>query len=252
MLLVGVAALSVLYAGGITAFYPTILENAERFEEMLSVYPKELMAAFGITGSLGDPGVFLNSYVFQFLWPLVAAIMAIALATRVAADADRGFLELPLSTPLPRVRYLASAVAGQVVSLTLLSMATIGAIWAVDLTIEPDFAMDRLALAGVHALAMGLAIAGPSTLLAVLLLDRGRAAGLAAGILVVMYLANVIAKLSPDLGWVGYLSLFDSFDLQPLIGTGVYPLGDSVLFLCVAVVGYALALVVFQRRDLAH
>ena len=65
------------------------------------------MAAFGITGDLGDPGMFINSYIFQFLWPLVAAIVAILLATRVAVDAESGFLELPLSTRLPRLRYLA-------------------------------------------------------------------------------------------------------------------------------------------------
>jgi hypothetical protein len=251
MLLFWTGLLSALYAGFITLFYPTIIENSADFEKMLEMYPKELMAAFGIVGSLSDPGVFLNSYVFQFLWPLVAAIVAIILGTRVAADAASGFLELPLSTRLPRLRYLSATIAGQIVAVAILSAVTVASIWAVDLLIEPDFAIDRLSLAGVHAFTMGLAIAGPTTLLAVVLLDRGRAAGLAAGILILMYLANIIAQLSPDLEWLANLSAFHYFDLKPVIDTGAYPAGDSALFMAFAIGGWLLALVAFRRRDLA-
>jgi hypothetical protein len=251
MLVLWIGLVAALYAGGITAFYPTILDNAERFREMLDIYPRELMAAFGITGDLGDPGVFINSYIFQFLWPLVAAIVAILLATRLAVDVEAGFLELPLSTRLPRSRYLGAVVVGQVVAMGLLTLVTIGAIWAVDLLIEPNLPTERLLLAGGHAFAMGLAVAGVTTLLTVILLDRGRAGGLAAGILIVMYLANVIAQLSTDLGWLAGASIFHYFDLRPVIDTGAYPVAETTLYLGVATGGWLVSLVAFRRRDLA-
>ncbi|HYM83777.1 MAG TPA: ABC transporter permease subunit [Candidatus Dormibacteraeota bacterium] len=249
-LVVWIGLVSVLYVGGITLFYPTVLENSDQFSKMLEVYPKELMAAFGITGSLGDPGVFLNSYVFQFLWPLVAAIAAILLATRPAADSERGFLELPLSTRLPRLRYLAAIVAAQALALAILAAATVGAIVVVDVFIKPDFDWGRLALAGIHAWALGLAIAGVTTFLAVAFLDRGRAGGVSAAILIVMYLLNVLAQLSKDVEWAGRLSAFHYFDVKPLIDTGAYPIGASALFVATAMAGWLLAAVVFRRRDL--
>ena len=172
-LVLWVGLVSALYAGGITVFYPTVLENAAEFEKMLQIYPKELMAAFGLSGSLGDPGMFFNSYIFQFLWPLVAAIVAILMATRPAADAERGFLELPLSTRLSRLRYLTATIVAQVIAMAVLAAVTILAVSLVDLVIEPDFAIDRLVLGGMHAMAMGLAVAGVTTALAVALLDRG-------------------------------------------------------------------------------
>ena len=250
-LIVWVGLVAILYAGGITLFYPTILESATQYEEILKIYPKELLAAFGIEGSIGDPGTFLNSYIFQFLWPLVAAIAAILLATRVAADADSGFLDLPLSTRLPRLRYLGAAIAGQILALLGLTALTVGSIVAVDLIITPDFPLDRLVLAGLHAWLFALAIAGVSALLAVTFLDRGRAGGLAAGILIVMYLLNILAAMSPDMSDLGRLSAFRYFDLKDLIDNGTYPLGDSLLYLAAAVAGWTLALVVFRRRDLA-
>jgi ABC-2 type transport system permease protein len=251
MLVLWIGTVCVLYAGGITLFYPTILENAAQYEKLLEIYPKDLMAVFGMEGGIGDPGAFLNSYIFQFLWPLVAAIAAILLATRLAADAESGFLDLPLSTRLPRLHYLTATIAGQVLSLAALSAMTIGAILSVDLLIQPDFPIDRLVLAGVHALTFAMAIAGVTTLLAVALLDRGKAGGLAAGILIVMYLLNILAALSPDMSGVGRLSAFRYFSLKALIDTGTYPVGDSLLYLAVAAGGWLLALWAFRRRDLA-
>ena len=251
MLVLWVGLVAVLYAGGITLFYPVVLDNAAEYQKLLEIYPKELMAAFGISGSLGDPGTFLNSYVFQFLWPLVAAIAAILLATRIAVDAESGFLDLPLSTRLPRLRYLATAIAGQVIALAALTAMTVGAILVADLLIAPDFATDRLILAGAHALAMALAIAGVTTLLAIVFLDRGRAGGLVAGILIVMYLMNVLAAISPDMSGLARLSAFHYFDLKALIDGGAYPFGDSALYLATAIVGWLLAGLAFRRRDLS-
>jgi ABC-type transport system involved in multi-copper enzyme maturation permease subunit len=121
----------------------------------------------------------------------------------------------------------------------------------VDLSITPEFPIDRLALAGGHAFTLGVAVAGATTLLAVVLLDRGRAGGLAASLLIVMYLVNIIAQLSPDLRWIEAFSAFHYFDLKQLIDTGEYPLADSAVYLIVAVLGWTLALFAFRRRDLA-
>ncbi len=250
-LVLWVGLIAVLYAGIITAFYPTILQNAAEFAKMMAIYPRELMAAFGISGDLSAPGTFINSYIFQFLWPLVAAIVAIFLATRVAADATSGFLDLPLSSRLPRAPYLLASIAAQVVGLAVLAAVTIGAVWFVDLFIEPDFATERLALAGVHAFVFGLALAGVTTALSVVFLDRGRAGGLVAAVLILMYLLNVIAQLSPDLRGLANLSAFHYFDLKPLIDAGAYPFGDSAIYLTVAIVGWLVALLAFRRRDLA-
>jgi ABC-2 type transport system permease protein len=250
MLVLWLGAVAALYAGGITLFYPTIVANAADFEKLMEIYPKELMAAFGITGSLASQGTFLNSYIFSMIWPLVAGMAGIMLATRVAADAGTGFLDLPASTRLPRVRYLLAGIGAQAVAMAALAAAMVIAVEVVDLLIEPNFDVGRLALAGVHAMLFGFAILGITTVLAVLLLDRGKAAGLAAGILIAMYLVNVIAQLSPDMAGLADLSAFHYFDLKPLIEEGAYPVGGALLYGSVATIGWLLALVAFRRRDL--
>jgi len=250
-LLIWLGVVTAAYAGFITVFYTNVVENAEAFEDVLKLYPKELMAAFGIEANFADPGVFLGGYVFNFLWPLIAASAAIVLATRVAADADRGFLDIALSTPIARLSYLSGSIVTQVVGIAMLAVAMVGAILFGDLVIEPNFQTVSVMLSALHAVAFGLAVAGPTTWLAVVLLDRGRAAGIAAGVLVLMYLLNVIGALAPDFEALTALSAFHYFSLKDLINNGTYPVVDSIVFVVVGAAGWALALVAFRQRDLA-
>jgi beta-exotoxin I transport system permease protein len=251
-LIISVAIVTAAYAGFISIFYTNVAENAAQFEQLLEAYPKELLVAFGLSeGSFADPAIFLSGYLYNFLWPLVAAIVAITLGTRVASDANRGFLDVVLSTRLPRIRHLVASIGTQIVGLVVVAVAMFLGIFVGDLLIEPSFPETWVALSMVHAVAFGAAIAGPATLLAVVLLDRGRAAGIAAGVLVVMYLFNVVAALAPDVDWLARLSVFHYFDLHGLLATGDYPVEDSLLLGAVAVIAWALALVAFRRRDLA-
>ncbi|MEX1262784.1 MAG: ABC transporter permease subunit [Actinomycetota bacterium] len=239
------------YAGFITIFYTNVVENAEAFDDMLALYPKELMAAFGMEGSFADPGVFLGGYVYNFLWPLIAAMAAIVLATRIAADADKGFLDVALATPITRVAYLLGSIVTQVVGIAILAVSMVGAVLLGDLLIEPNFPATAVALSALHSLAFGVAVAGPATFLAVLFLDRGRAAGVAAAILILMYLLNVIGALAPEAESLTILSAFRYYDLKLLINEGTYPIVDSLIFVAVGSVGWLLALYAFRRRDLA-
>jgi ABC-2 type transport system permease protein len=239
------------YAGFLSLFYANVAANAAEFEKLLEVYPKEILIAFGMEANFADPAVFLSGYIYNFLWPLIAAIAGIVLGTRVAADADRGFLDLALATPLTRFGHLGASIIVQVIGLALVAASLVVAILGADLFIEPDFPADRVALTALPALAFGVAVAGPATLLGVVLLDRGRAAGIAAGVLVLMYLLNVVAALAPEWDGLAAVSAFHYFDLKTLLRTGEYPLGDSLLLGGIGSAAWAVALVVFRRRDLA-
>lgn len=250
-LLLWLAVVTGAYAGFITVFYANVVDNAEQFERIFEIYPREILLAFGFEGDFAAPGVFLGGYVFNFVWPLVAGIAGIALGSRVAADADRGFLDVSLVTPVRRTSYLAAVIAVQALVLVVLGFVLVGAIILGDLLITPALPTSEVALSVVPTIAFGAAIAGPSTLLAVGLLDRGKAAGVAAGLLVLMYLVNVITALAPDLGSLGVVSYFHYFGLESLIDSGVFPLVDTLVLATVGITGWAAAVALFRRRDLA-
>jgi len=251
-MLVWLGVIAFAYAGTMAAFYPLMKDNTALLEQYLEIMPEEFLVAFGMTGSLADPGVFFTTYVGSYVWPIVAALAGILLATRpVAADSDRGFLDLPLSTPMPRVRYLSVSIVGQVLVMAVLAIAMMIGVIAIGAVVEAGFDAGRLLLVIPSAVVFGCAIAGIATLLSVVTLSRGIAGGLTAGILIGMYLLNVVAQLQPDIEWAAQLSLFHYFDTTAIIDDGAMPWVDIAVHAVVAVVTWALALALFRRRDLA-
>jgi ABC-2 type transport system permease protein len=231
--------------------YPVMVENDALFQQYMRTFPEEFLVAFGMTGSLGDPGVFFTTYVSSWLWPIMAAIAAILGGTRIAADLDRGYLDLPLATPLSRTRLLTMGILGQAIVMATLAAATVGSIWAGGLLVDVQFDAARFAAAGVLAWLFGCALAGVATLLAVLTLSRGRTAGIVSGVLVAMYLAWVVSQVSGDWAWLLAWTAWGHFNTTALIDTGTLPAGDLALFAVIAVGGWVAAVVAFRRRNLA-
>ncbi len=241
-----------LYAGTMGLFYPVMKDNMAALEEYMKIFPKEFMAAFGMTGSLGQPGIFFQTYIGIWLWPILAAIVGILAATRpVAADLDRGFLELVISTPMSRVRYLAIAIVDQLVIVTLVALATIAGVLVVGGLSGATFDVGRFLMVVPLATAFGCAVAGVATLLSVVTLSRGQSAAITVGVLLAMYLAYVVGQIQPDLDWLLTLSAFGHFDTASIIDDGVFPAADFALFAAVAAGSWLAALWGFKRRDLA-
>lgn len=245
------AVIVIAYGGIVALMYPILKDNARIFDDYMKIFPKELLAAFGMTGSLADPGIFFSTYVGGMLWPITAAIAAIVLATRpVAADVERGWAEVALATPVTRTRWLVAAIASQALVLGGLAVATVGGVLVIGRLLGADFDPGRFALAGVVLWLFGCAIAGVASLVAAATLSRGIGAGVTAGILILMYLVNVVAQVKVDLAWLANLGAFKYLLVADLIDTGVVPWSSVAAFAVVAIGAWAASLVVFARRDL--
>jgi ABC-2 type transport system permease protein len=251
-LLVGLAMVLVAYMAMLGVMYPIVRDNDDLMQQYLRTFPKEFLAAFGMTGLLSDHGVFFSTYVSSWLWPIVSAVAALMAGTRVvAADLDRGFLDLPLATPISRTRYLGASIAGQALVLGTLALVTVLALWLAGAIAGAGFDLPRFLLAGLLAFAFGCAISGPTNLVAVLTLSRATTCAVVGGVLVVMYLIFVLTQVDQDLAWIAPVSAWAHVPALALIDQGTVPWGDLALFALIAVGGWAAALVAFRRRDLA-
>jgi ABC-2 type transport system permease protein len=251
LLALWLAVVAVAYVGILAAMYPIMVDNAKAFEDYMAIFPKEYMAAFGMTGSLADPGVFFTTYIGGMLWPIVAAIAAIILATRpVAVDVERGWSDVALGTPLSRGSFLGASILSQVLVLAVLAVATVGSLLVGGGLVGAHFDAGRFAVATVVLWLFGCAVAGVTSLLGAITLSRAIGGGLAAGILILMYLMNVVAQIQVDLAWLADFGAFKYLLTRDLIDNGVVPWSSAAVFGVVAVVGWAGSLVVFARRDL--
>jgi ABC-2 type transport system permease protein len=250
-LVVGMLLVTVAYGGIMGLMYPILAENQALLDEYMKVFPKEFMAAFGMTGTLTDPGVFFTTYISSWLWPILAAILAIVIGTRVtAADTERGWVEQPLATPLRRTSLALASILDQGIALFVVAVATVLGLLVVGLVVAAQFDAGRFLLAVPSLFAFGAAVAGVTMLLAVVTLSRGRAAGVVAGLLIAMYLLHVVIQIQPDFEPIGYLGLFHYLDTTETMSAGTVPWGDLAVLAAVALVGWGLATWRFRSRDL--
>ncbi len=240
-----------VYGGFIGAFYPIIRDNVKLLDQYMAVFPKPLMAALGMEGTLSDHGVFFNTYIASMLWPIVAAIAGGILGTRtVAGDLEHGFIELPLATPITRVRYLVTAITAQIVVIAALSAATVVGVLAVGAMVGAGFDAGRFLIEVPLLFVFGTAVAALATLLSVTTLSRGRSAGVVAAVLLGMYLLDAVSKFKADLDWLGTLSAFHYLRGTTAIDQGILPVNELALFATLALAMWSLAVWIFRRRDL--
>ena len=251
MLALWMALVVLAYGGVIAAMYPILKENSQLLDDYMKILPKELLAAFGMSGTLTDPGVFFSTYIGSFLWPVIAAVAAIVLATRpVAADVERGWADIILGTPLTRTRSLAAAIVSQALVLAALALAAPAGVLLGGAIVGAGFDAVPFLAASVVFWLFACAIAGVTSFVAALTLSRGVAAGVAAGVLLVMYLMNIVAELQVDLAWLGDLGWPRYMIVTELVDSGAVPWASVAAFAVVALGGWAASLVVFKRRDL--
>jgi ABC-2 type transport system permease protein len=234
----------------VTAVYPTVVDTMELFEPFLDMVPPGLLEAFEMSGGIAGVGAYFGSQFFQ-VWVLVAAMFAIALGTRGAAgEAAAGTIEIPLSAPVSRTRYLLATIAVQAIGLAILAAVAVLSVVLLGPLIDIAFDLAAFTWAGVLSFAFGCAMAAVSCLVAVLTLDRARSMGVAAIVLILMYLAISIALLEPSIEGLKYLSAFHYYRPAGVIDEGRVPVGELALFGAVALLSWGLAVWRFRTRDL--
>jgi beta-exotoxin I transport system permease protein len=186
---------------------------------------------------------------------LVATLsFAVGLSVRaIAGELEAGTLELTLTRPLSRTRYLAAHVALLVPGCAALACAYAVGTTAADRVLDPPgrtLAAGRMLLAAGESGLLLVAVGAVALLVSSLASERGRALAVALGIAIVMYAGDFLFSLWSPLEPLARLTLFWYFTPGPAIQQGHVSWGDDAVLAVVAVVAIAAAAFRFERRDL--
>lgn len=234
-----------LWSAFIVSIYPSI-ESA--LTKAVRNYPAALKEAFGV-GELTSVEQYLHAEMLSLIVPLAVGYLAVrSVASGLSGAAESGRLDVLLSAPVSRSRLVAAGFAA-----TAIELATVLAV-AVALTMIGSL------LSGA-GLCFGLALAGFASVWPLALLSAGLGivitgwslrtsvvTGSVAGVLVGMYVVDLIGRLDPSLDAIRYASVFRYY------GTAVENGIDTLSFLGVtaaAVVLAAIGSLLFERRDLS-
>jgi ABC-2 type transport system permease protein len=242
---IGIILMALMFA----AFYPSVRDSGNTFDEYLDQLPEAFQTIIG--PDLTSPAGYLWSQLFSSVGPVVFLVYAIGTGARaIAGEEEEGSLDLVLSTPLRRDQVLVDKALAMVGGTLGLSLVLLVALTVFGPAFDMSIPFGDLATAhGLQAL-VAIDFGAVALMIGAATGNRGRAIGITSALAVAAYLVWAMAS---SVDWLEPLLPLSPFrwlaDPQP-VSNGT-ELVNVLVLVAIPVVAIAIALVTFRRRDLA-
>jgi ABC-2 type transport system permease protein len=231
-------------SGLMAAIWPSIEDS---MTDLVKNYPSGLKEAFGIQ-QLDTVERYVDAEMLSLIVPLALAFFAVRCATRATVGAEeRGYLDTLLSAPVSRQ----VLVAASLVVTGLVLAAILGVMWALTwvagTVAGSGISAPLLARGVVNVWPLALAFGGLAILAAGILRRPAPVTAIATGTLGLMYVIDLVGKLSEPMRPLRAISAFryygsaiqDGLDASHMIGLTLVGAGLA-----------AIGAVLLARRDL--
>lgn len=235
--------------GLMSAFIVAIFPSVEgSISKAVQGYPQGLKEAFGI-GQLSNVEQYLHAEMLSLIVPLAMGYLAVrAIASGLTGAAESGRLDVLLSAPVSRSRVVAAGFFATAVELAVVLLVTGLLTGLGSLLAGSGLDAGRAAEGFANVWPLALLFAGFGAIAAGFSLRTSVVTGSVAGLLVAMYVVDLIGRLDTSLADLRYVSVFKYYGNA--IEDGIEP----IAFIGVTLAACALAALgawLFERRDLA-
>ncbi len=241
----------VSYSWMMTWFYPQI--GGGQYAEMIESMPPEMLAIFGGTEvSFASLGGYFQTEYLGLMWMIIVASALIIFAARAfAGEIAEGTMELVLTQPISRVKVAitrAIALVGYALVLAVSSFAPIRIFGpAYDIDLSRGMFWELFAFGMMFMLAIG----GFALLLSSMFRGGGKPGAIAAGVLFLMWVADLVANVSEAAEVLDPVNLITYWQPGRIINGD--PVADAAWWLYGTLAALTLvgSVVIFSRRDVA-
>lgn len=224
----------------VMTFYPTLVDQADEFNDLLNSYPDEMLGMiYGDTGDIdiSAPGTFVHTY-FASYGVIIIGVSVMVQAFNAVTNAERdGTLDVMLSLPISRRNYL----VGRFLSTAASMLAVLTAcflVFFVSSLLWPIFDISAVDLAaGIYGAFFPLmVVAAFAYMLAAVVPSRMHIVGPVSYLFFIgSYLVYGFSAAVETLSDIKPLLLFDYYNVGEIVREGVN-LGDWALLTVVALV----------------
>lgn len=232
------------------SLFPTIQEQSAALSQTLESFGSALKA-FGIT-EFGFDTIekYLSMELFGITWPILAITFVTARAGQaLAGETEKGTIGVLLALPVRRsLIFLGKYLAG-VISLIIFVSVSVFVSPLIAQMYGIGYSLENFALLWVLCLLFSWALYSLGLFLSALFSEKGHVYLTVGGLLMMMYVANIVAELQDNLSWLKYGSAFHYFAAsEALISNQLHP--SSVYAFGGAIIVFTLAgMAWFAKRD---
>jgi ABC-2 type transport system permease protein len=233
------------------ALYPSIKESAAELNAYIEKMPEAFRTAFLAEGAdYASPLGYISSEVFSQMLPILFLFYAIGFGSgAIAGEEEKGTLDVVLSTPVRRSRFLLEKVGSLMVGLLYFSIIIIVGLYIGARFVDIDLTWSQLTSATFMLFLLGLNFGAIALFFGSLTGNRGLAISLATAFAVFSFLLNAFYSLAKDLEKVKDFSPFYHYNHTNALIEGI-TWSSAGLLIGITVILIVLSIVAFARRDL--
>jgi ABC-2 type transport system permease protein len=233
------------------------MHKAGTFAQLAAMLPPFVRAIFGpsLASFMSFAGIACVGFIEAVVIGALVGI-SISLATIPVSEIETGFIDLILSRPLARHWIVTRTIAALILCVSALILMMMSGTWIGLETLAPrDVAWPSATMIGSLGLNLGmLALSWGGVAMAFgSLARRRRVAGGSAGLLALTaYLLDYTGRLWKPAESVAWLSPFRYYTPFDLVMGAALPAKNLMVLAAIALTGFAVAYIIFSRRDISQ
>ncbi len=233
------------------ATFPAVQKSSADYDKIINTLPKGVLSAFNITESVPTLMGYLSSKHFGFLWALMIIILISTYSSfAIAKDIEHKTLGFILSRPVSRLKFYLSKLFTGLLGLSLFIVFSELATYPLAHLFNYSVSFNQILNIAILGMFFGFTILGLGLMFSALSSESSKSTGYLSALLLIMYVAYIIASLEPRLEFLQHFSLFYYFKPGDLVsGSGLNLEALLVLFLT-GLVGASLGATIFNKRNL--
>lgn len=235
------------------SMFPGLQKSSEEFTKLFETYPEGFVKAFNIdTVSFSVIENFLAVEYYSLMWPILVMFMLISLAGNgLAGEIERGTMEILLSRPLSRIKVFFARYLSGATLLAVFTLVTSYGVIPLAKLYNVAYQLPNYLSVSVISFLFGLAVFSVAMMFSAMVSERSRAYMITGGILVVMYVLNLVATFKESLDWLKFISFFHYDSSYDAISQNILSGRNILVFGAAIVICTAIGAVVFTKRDIA-
>lgn len=235
------------------SIYPMIQSQTANLEELLKFYPESMMKAFNVDiKSYTTAGGYISSEMFSFMWPImIVALIAGYTGWAIAGEVEKGTIELLLSQPISRTKlFIGKYIAGFIIMLVF-TLVSIYSIPAFLKAYNVSYYLSYYHTLAIVSVLYSWAIYSLGMFFSAIFSEKGKVFSLVGGLMVLMFVLNVIAGLKEKFVDLKYASFFYYFNATKILTTNSVDNLVYWVFGGVIILFSILAAVIFSKKNIS-
>lgn len=232
--------------------YPTIMssENAKMIDELVKVFPKEVLVAFNMDiASMDSAFGWLKSEGSVFILLIISCYAGILGSNILLKEENDKTIEYLNSLPIKRTTIVLNKVLVGLINIILLTLI-LGIFNYIGLTISGDFDLKQFILLSTTPLFPALVTFFICLFVSTFTHKTKKTLGISLGIVLVSYMLNTFSAMAKEVEFLKYFSIFTLADIRNVImNVSINPF-MIIITIILSLMFLALTIIHYNKKEL--